>query len=76
MPPIDKKVFVFTTTDTIRDRHHTLIRERLAEKGCTIINDKFSWLGQFAGTLRFNLNLNRVLALLGGKIKNTQTRRT
>ena len=68
MPPMDKKVFVFSTAGNLRERHHTLIKEKLAEKGCTVIGE-FSCLGQFAGALRLNLNLNGPLAFIGGKNK-------
>ncbi|HXY87039.1 MAG TPA: flavodoxin family protein [Candidatus Acidoferrales bacterium] len=68
MPSMDKKVFVFSTYGSFRERHHTLIKEKLAEKGCTVIGE-FSCLGQFAGALKLNLNLNGPLSFIGGKNK-------
>lgn len=41
-------MFVFSTAGAFRERHHTLIKEKLAENGCTVV-DEFSCLGQFAG---------------------------
>jgi flavodoxin len=67
-PPMDKRAFVFSTAGNSRERHHTLIKEKLAEKDCTVSRE-CSCLGQFAGALRFNLNVNGPLAFIAGKNK-------
>lgn len=46
MPVTDKKVFVFSTTGNFRDRNHKLIKEKLANKECTVVGE-FSCLGEF-----------------------------
>ena len=65
---LDKNVLIFSTYASFREGYHTLIKEKLAEKDCTIIGE-FSCLGQFTGALRLNLNLNGPLAFIGGKNK-------
>ena len=67
LPLAGKKVFVFSTSGNFRERHHLPIKEKLAEKGCTIVGE-FSCFGEYS-PLGFNLNLNGPLALIAGKNK-------
>ncbi|MGP8025083.1 MAG: flavodoxin [Methanobacterium sp.] len=61
MAPMDKNVFIFSTTGNFRERHHNLIKEKLNEKGCKII-------GEFR-PLGFNLDVNGPLTFIFGKNK-------
>jgi len=54
MLPMDKNVFVFSTYAGYRERYHTLIKQKLAEKGCKIVGE-FSCLGEF-GILGFKMS--------------------
>ena len=65
-PSMEKKAFVFSTAGSFREQHYTLIKEKLAKKGCTVIGE-FACLGQFAGTLKLNLTLNDPLSLIEEK---------
>lgn len=67
MPPMDKMVFIFSTSGNFRNRHHNLIKEKLAEKGCKLVGE-FTCFGEFA-PLGFNLDMNGALAFVGGKNK-------
>jgi len=52
MPPVDKNVFIFSTY--AGRENHTLIKEKLSEKGCKVVGE-FSCLGVF-GILGLNMN--------------------
>lgn len=67
MPPMDKKVFIFSTSGNFRDRHHNLIKEKLAEKGCMVVGE-FTCFGEFS-PLGFFINLPGPLVFIGGKNK-------
>ena len=68
MPPMDKNVFVFSTTGNFREVNHRLIKEKLTEKGCHIVGE-FTCFGEFAGALRLNRDWKGALAFIGGKNK-------
>ncbi len=67
IPSMDKEVFIFSTSGNFRERHHNLIKEKLNEKGCKII-DEFNCFGEFR-PLGFNLDVNGPLAFIFGKNK-------
>lgn len=68
MPPMkDKNVFVFSTSGNFRERHHALIKEKLAEKGCKLVGE-FTCLGEFS-PFGFFINLPGPLVFIGGKNK-------
>ena len=68
MPAMDANVFVFSTAGNLREVNHQRIKEKLAEKGCTIVGE-FACFGQFAGALRLNRDWKGALAFIGGKNK-------
>lgn len=74
MPPMDKKVFVFTTTGNFRDVNHKLIKEKLAEKGCKIAGE-FTCFGEFGPSGVF-INLPGCSYCSEVRTKGTRTRRT
>ena len=67
MPGAGKKVFIFSTAAVLKDYYHAPIREKLLEKGCTVVGE-FTCPGEF---IPLGLNLGRslpgVLVLLSGK---------
>ena len=67
MSSMDKKVFIFSTSGNFRERHHNLIKEKLNQKSCKII-DEFNCFGDFR-PLGFNLDVNGPLAFIFGKNK-------
>jgi len=52
IPPMDKNVFIFSTYGSFNESYHTLIKEKLSEKGCKVVGE-FSCLG-VVGILGFN----------------------
>jgi flavodoxin len=47
LPMMDKNVFVFSTSGNFRERPHQPIKEKLAEKGCTIVGE-FWCFGEYS----------------------------
>ncbi|MCX6683719.1 MAG: flavodoxin family protein [Methanoregula sp.] len=67
MPPMEKNVFVFSTSGNFRERHHQPLKEKLAGKGCKVVGE-FWCPGEFS-PLGFNLDLKGAFALIGGMNK-------
>ncbi|MBM4242063.1 MAG: flavodoxin [Euryarchaeota archaeon] len=67
MPPMEKKVFVFSTSGTYRDDYHNPLKEKLVGKGCEIVGE-FNCYGEVR-LLNFNLDLKGPLGWFLGKNK-------
>jgi hypothetical protein len=67
MPPMEKNVFVFSTSGTFRERHHQPLKEKLAGKGCNVVSE-FWCPGEYS-PLGFNLDLKGSFAVIGGRNK-------
>ena len=65
MPAMDKDVFIFSTYAGFRESYHTLIKEKLAEKGCKVVGE-FSCLGVYAGMLGLNKDFKAPLGWIVG----------
>lgn len=65
MPSMNKKAFVFFTSAEFGEKH--LVKEKLSEKGCTVIGE-FNCSGEYS-PLGFNLNCEGKLALIAGREK-------
>lgn len=65
MPSMNKKAFIFFTSANFGEKD--LIKEKLSEKGCTVIGE-FNCSGEYS-PLGFNLNCEGKLALIAGREK-------
>ncbi|MCO1603791.1 flavodoxin domain-containing protein [Desulfosporosinus nitroreducens] len=65
MPSMNKKAFVFFTSAEFGEKH--LMKEKLSEKGCTVIGE-FNCSGEYS-PFGFNLNCKSKLAFIGGREK-------
>jgi len=68
MPPMNKNVFIFSTYGSFRESYHTLIKGKLAEKGCKVVGE-FSCLGAHAGMLGLNRDVKGALGWIVGMNK-------